>query len=152
LRPAVLAVVCVLTFAGLQAGSGPASAETADQAKAAAAHAQADVQHLLQQVRAALADYRSALTRLGTDVSSGISADQMAQEAQQAADAAQLAQVQRVRALYMSGGQAGLIGSVMDSTGPSDLAERLGTLDRVLSAQTVQVRWAQESAAALRID
>ena len=152
LRPAVLAVVCALTFAGLQAGALPASAETADQAKAAAQRAQADVNRLVPQVRAALTAYQVALQRLGRDVTSGVSADQMAQEAQQAADAAQLAQVQRVRALYMSGGQAGLMGSLLDSTGPSDLFERLGNLDRVLAAKTTQVQWANEAASVARQD
>ncbi len=148
----MLAVVFALAFAGLQAGSVPASAETADQAKAAAQKAQADVDRLLPQVRIALRAYQVALHRLGQDVTSGISADQMAQEAQQAADAAQLDQVQRVRALYMSGGQAGLMGSLLESSGPSDLAERLGMLDRVLSAQTTRVRWAQEAATVARED
>jgi peptidoglycan hydrolase CwlO-like protein len=152
LRPAVLAVVCALAFAGFVAGSVPASAETADQAKTAAQRAQAEVNKLLPQVRAALSAYQIALQRLGRDVTSGVSADEMAQEAQQAADAAQLDQVQRVRALYMSGGQAGLMGTLLDSSGPMDLFERLGNLNRVLSAQTTQVRWAQEAAAVARED
>jgi membrane-bound lytic murein transglycosylase B len=148
----VLAVVCALTFAVVQAGPQPASAETADQAKAAAKAAEAQVERLVPQVRTALVQYQQALDRLGQDVNTGISADQAAQAAQQQVEALQLSQAQRVRALYMAGGQAGLLTSVLDSQGPADFSERVSMLDRVLSAQTTQLQWATEAAAAAQAD
>ncbi len=148
----MLAVVCALTFAVFQAGSQPASAETADQAKAAAKAAEAQVERLVPQVRTALAQYQQALDRLGQDVNTGISADQAAEEAQQQVEALQLSQAQRVRALYMAGGQAGLLTSVLDSQGPADFSERVSMLDRVMSAQTTQLQWATEAATAAQAD
>jgi membrane-bound lytic murein transglycosylase B len=151
-RPAVLAVVCALAFGLLQAGQGDARAETADQAKAAAKAAQQEVERLVPQVRAALTDYQQALVRLGRDVNTGVSADEAAQQAQDQVEQLQLDQAQRVRALYMAGGQAGLLTTVLDSQGPADFTERISMLDRVMSASTTQLQWATEAASAARQD
>jgi membrane-bound lytic murein transglycosylase B len=148
----VLAVVCALTFGLVQAGSQPAQAETAGQAEAAAKAAQQQVDKLVPQVRAALADYEQALVRLGHDVNTGVSADEAAQQAQDQVEQLQLDQTQRVRALYMSGGQAGLLTTVLDSQGPADFTERIAMLDRVMSASTTQLQWATEAAGAARED
>src|SRR5207342_1248864 len=51
---------------------------------------------------------------------------------------------QRVRALYMSGGQTGLLASVLDAQSPSDLARRIGALGRVVDAD-------QRTSAAARV-
>ena len=149
-RPAALAVACALAVVGMAAV--PASAETASQAQAAAHQAAADVNRLIPQVSSALAAYQKALVRLGQDTSSGLTAAQQADQADQAAADAQQQQVQRVRALYMSGGSAGLLASVLDSNGPADLAERIDSMRLLLQAQTVQVRWAQDIAVAARQD
>ena len=86
---------------------------------------------LVPQVRAALLAYQQALLRLGHDVNTGVSADEAAQEAQAQVEQLQLDQAQRVRAIYMAGGQAGLITTVLESQGPADFTERLSMLDRV---------------------
>ena len=148
----MLAVICALVFGLAQAGPQSAQAETADQAQAAAKAAQQQVDRLVPQVRAALLAYQQALLRLGRDVNTGVSADEAAQEAQAQVEQLQLDQAQRVRAIYMAGGQAGLLTTVLESQGPADFTERLSMLDRVMSAQTTQLQWATESADAARAD
>ena len=148
----MLAVVCALAFGLVQAGSQSAQAETAGQAQAAAKAAQQQVNRLVPQVRAALADYERALVRLGHDVNTGVSADEAAQQAQDQVEQLQLDQAQRVRALYMAGGQAGLLTTVLDSQGPADFTERVAMLDRVMSVNTTQLQWATEAASAARED
>jgi membrane-bound lytic murein transglycosylase B len=129
-----------------------AQAETADQARAQAHRVAVQVRALEPRVAAALKAYRTAVLRLGTDVTSGISADEAAQEAEQQVQAAALAQRQRIRALYMSGGQAGLLATLLDSNGPADLVERLHSVDRVLQVDDTQLRAAQAAAAVARAD
>ena len=107
---------------------------------------------LVPQVRAALLAYQQALLRLGHDVNTGVSADEAAQEAQAQVEQLQLDQAQRVRAIYMAGGQAGLITTVLESQGPADFTERISMLNRVMSAQTTQLQWATEAADAARQD
>src|SRR5207247_261699 len=115
-RLLVVGVAAAVAVAGLPGSS--ASAETANQAKAAAHRAAMEIRALQPKLAQALRAYRTALEQLGNDVTSGISADQLAEQAQQQVDAASLAQRQRIRALYMSGGQVGLLASLLDSSGP----------------------------------
>jgi membrane-bound lytic murein transglycosylase B len=149
-RPAALAVALALAAVGLPAQS--ASAQTASQAQAAAHQAAVDVNRLVPQVKKALTAYQQALARLGQDTSSGLTAAQQADQADQSAASAQQQQIQRVRALYMSGGQAGLLASILNASGPADLAERIDSMRRLMQAQTVQVRWAQDIAVVARQD
>ncbi|MGZ4602275.1 MAG: lytic murein transglycosylase [Kineosporiaceae bacterium] len=149
-RPAALVTAVALAVAMVGVRADPASAETSDQAKASAHQAALEVRRLQPQLDAALKVYAAALVRLGSDVNDTIGLTQQADLADQQVAAVQLRQVQRVRALYMSGGQAGLLASLLDSQGPSDLMERLGSLRRVLSSDTQDVQWAVDQAAALR--
>ena len=126
---AATALACIVALT-----AGPASAETAQDARAAAQRAAAEVDRLQPGVDAALRAYQSALHGLAEDVSAGISASQVADEAGRQRDAASLAAQQRVRALYMNGGQTGLLASVLDARSPSDLARRIGNVDRVVDA------------------
>ncbi len=149
-RTAALATATALALVGLHAG--PAEAETSDQAKAAAHQAALDVQRMLPQLNAALTAYDAALAHLGTDVNGSIGLAQQADEAEQQVTSVQLQRAQRVRAVYMSGGGAGLLASLLDSQGPSDLMERLGSVRRVLGSDSVREQWAVEAATALRAD
>jgi len=127
-----------------------AQAETADHARAEAHRAALEVKALQPRLTAAVRAYRVALEHLGTDVNTGISADEAADQARQAVEAAALAQRQRIRALYMSGGQVGLLASLLDSSGPADLMERMRSVDQVLQVDNIGVLQARAAAAQAR--
>ncbi len=111
-----------------------ASAQSADEARAKARAAADVVRGLQPRVDAALAAYEASLNGLAHDVSAGISAAEDADAASEIHDVATRAAAQRIRALYMGGGQTGLLASVLDASSPSDLAQRIGTLRRVVES------------------
>ena len=129
-----MAVVSALAVAVLPLA--PASADPLSQAQAQAHQAALDVQRIQPRLNEAVSAYQAALTRLAGGVTSGISADQAADQAQSVAYTSQLAQRQRIRALYMSGGSAALLASLLTSGSPTELAERLGAVQHLLQADT----------------
>jgi soluble lytic murein transglycosylase-like protein len=149
LRAAAFVSAGALAVVGLPATV--ASAETASQAKAQAHQAALQVKALQPRLQAALAAYEKAVRELGTSVNAGVGADQAAEAAQQAVQAAEQAQVQRVRALYMSGGETGLLATVLDSQGPADLLERVSALQRVLQMDSDSLAEAQQAAELARV-
>jgi membrane-bound lytic murein transglycosylase B len=128
----------VLVSAVVLAGLLPATAdaETAQQAQAEADRAAADVRAMQPRLQAAVDAYRSAVGALGSATGTEIDAARTADEADRAVVEAAAAQTRRVRALYMNGGQLGLLTTVLDAEGPADLMQRLTAVDRVLSADT----------------
>jgi membrane-bound lytic murein transglycosylase B len=146
----VSAVALILsTLAAFLLSSLPApvaNAETAAQAQQAAARASAEVRALQPQITAAVAAYEKAVSALGNAAGNDISASQRADDADRAVDAATTLQVQRVRALYMNGGQAGLLATVLDAQGPADLLDRLTSVSRVLTADAGGVADARAAA------
>ncbi len=126
---AVSATTCLLLVT-----PGIAVAQSADDARAKARAAADVVRGLQPRVDAALAAYEGSLNGLAHDVSAGISAAQEADAATELHDDATRAAAQRIRALYMGGGQTGLLASVLDASSPSDLAQRIGTLRRVVDS------------------
>jgi peptidoglycan hydrolase CwlO-like protein len=143
-----LAAVAALGFALLPAG--PASADSLDQAKAAAHQAALDIQRLQPQLQAAIKAYETALSRLASGVTNGVSADEAADQAQAQADAAELVQGQRIRALYMSGGSSALLASLLSSGDPQQLLERLGTIQRVMASDNANTQMAVAAATLAR--
>ena len=111
-----------------------AQAETAADARARAEAAAAKVDQLQPRVEAALAAYQASLDGLAHDITANISANRAADAATMVHNQAVRVADQRLRALYMSGGQTGLLASVLDAQSPTDLARRLGTLRRVVDA------------------
>ncbi len=147
-RGAVPAVLAALVLALLPGGT--ATAETPEQAQAAADAAAQQVNQLRPQVQAALRAYEASLTGLATDVSACISADQQAQDAADAAAQAQAVQTNRVRALYMSGGSVAILASLLDASSPTDLLSRLDAVSRVVSSDAVAAQRANQLAQAVR--
>jgi membrane-bound lytic murein transglycosylase B len=131
---------------------GTASAESPEQAQAAADAAARAVEQLRPQLQVALRAYEASLSNLATDVSTGLSADQQAQDAADAAAAAQRTQTNRVRALYMSGGSVAVLASLLEATSPTDLLSRLDAVSRVVSSDAVAVQRANQVALTVRAE
>jgi peptidoglycan hydrolase CwlO-like protein len=145
-RLASLALVAAVALPLAVVPAGAASADSVAKAQAAAHAAAVDVQRLEPQLQAAIKAYETALTRLASGVTDGLSADQAADQAQSQVYAVQLVQRQRIRALYMSGGTSALLASVLSSTSPSDLLERIGSVRHVLQADTLNSQQAVQAA------
>jgi Transglycosylase SLT domain len=146
--PLAAAVAAALCFAMLPAD--PAFADPLSQAKAQAHQAALDVQRIQPQLQSAVDAYEAALRGLASGVSVGISADQAADEALTQAYAVQLVQRQRIRALYMSGGSAALLASLLTSGSPTDLVERMGAVQHVLAGDAANTQRAVDAATAAR--
>ena len=113
----------------------PASAETsgaADMAAAQARRAEAEVRSLTTRARAAEGAYATAVTSVGRRVTDSVLAAAAADDARRRADDAAAVQVRAARALYTSGGQAGLMASVLRAEDPQDLALRVLGMRRLL--------------------
>ena len=122
----------VLTL--LVSPSGPASADPGDlpAAKARAHRLAVQVEELELKVEIAGERLAGARDELGRVVSREVSANQELSELSQAAQSSRAATNERVRALYMSGGEAGLYASVLDGGSILDVFGRLDAVDRVL--------------------
>ncbi len=150
------AALVALTLAGSLLGSPAVAADTAEDARARATAAAREVDALAPRVALALASYEQALDGLAADVTSGISAEEAAADARAAHDVASRAVGMRVRALYMSGGETGLLATVLDASSPADLARRIGAFQRVVQtdedrAGVTGTRLDAASALALRL-
>lgn len=143
-----LALAAALGFGLLPAS--PAAADSLAQAQAAAHQAALDIAELQPRLDAAVAAYETALARLASGVTDGLSADQAADEAQTQAYAAQLTQRQRIRALYMSGGSSALLASLLSSGSPTELLERLGAVQHVLQGDSANTQREVAAAAQAR--
>lgn len=117
-----------------------ARAESLDQAQAAVAAATDRVHILRPRVDRALADYEASLAALAGGVSRSISADQAADAAAQKAQRRQDEAGDRVRALYMSGGAAVLVASVLDATSGGDGMRRVAYVRRLVEQGTTAAR------------
>jgi membrane-bound lytic murein transglycosylase B len=129
-----LLVVVLALVAGLLPAL-PAAAVRSDSSdelhqQAAAAAARADrLQHRLDR---SLARYQAALTGLAGSVNSSVADERAATAAAAQEAAARAGQEAQVRALYMSGGSLGVIGSILDAQSPADLASRVVFASQVL--------------------
>lgn len=114
--------------------TGPAYAETSEQARQKARAAAEVVERLQPRVDAALAAYQASLRGLAQDVSTGIQADQGVSAARRTQQDLVRTADQRVRAFYMAGGQPGILASVLDAGSPTEMMMRLGNIRRVFDA------------------
>jgi membrane-bound lytic murein transglycosylase B len=130
------AVVGVLVVTATFA-AGPAQAlgriDSSDQVQASADRVARRADALQQRLDRALAGYQASLNGLAGAVTASVSDDRTASESAQLAAAASDGQEARVRALYMSGGSLGLVGSLLDAQDPSDLASRVMFASQVLN-------------------
>lgn len=148
--PAVVVLAVALLVTLLPAA--PVRAETAEQARAAARRAAAEVAALQPQVQTALQAYERSLDDLARDVTAGLSADERAGVARDAAAAVDRDRRNRLRALYMAGGGVAVYASVLDAAGPSDLLARLGSVERVVRADAGTAARAAAVAGAVRAE
>ena len=144
---ALAALLLVLATAGLAAG--PAAADPVDDARRQAAAAAAAVHDLRPAVLAAERAYDEAVQRLDVSATASLGADGQADAARVVRRAAESARRARVRALYMSGGQAALYDGVLRS-GPGDLLGRIASVQRVVSVGQRRVEQARAESA--RVD
>ena len=145
LRGAVRTVLCLLVLC-LSAGAitAPAQASTTElQVKALLAK----VHQLQGQTVIALQAYKSSLTAVSTSVTTSLDRTQASTQAQAAANQAQTRLGNRVRALYMTGGQAGLVSSML-SGDVAGLGGRLVTVQRVIAGSRSAALQAKQSSAA----
>ena len=117
-----------------------ARAETLEEARAAVAAAAEQVHDLRPRVDRALADYNASLDALAHGVSRSIEADQAADAAAEEAEHRRAEAGDRVRALYMSGGAAVLVASVLDATSAGDGMRRVAYVQRLVEQGTPAVQ------------
>ncbi|HEU4676701.1 MAG TPA: lytic transglycosylase domain-containing protein [Motilibacteraceae bacterium] len=147
---AAAALLPLALAAGALAGPVPlAHAESADQARRAAQQAAEQVDALSPQLRAAVAAYDVALDGLARSTSRALSAGAEADDARRSLATAEAAHRAQVRALYMSGGTAGLAVTVLQAQSPHDLLLRLSSVQRVVAGGDDRVQQAQQQVAAL---
>ncbi|GAB3599199.1 hypothetical protein GCM10027446_30780 [Angustibacter peucedani] len=145
--PWLLRLVAVGTCAVVvQAPAVPAQAEDAAAARAQAHAAAQHVAEVRAQLATAQAGYAQAMSHVGQQVSDFIVADTARADAQRAADDAADRSTASARALYLSGGQAGLLNTVLSSGDLGELAARLSGVDHVLAAASATADDAAEQA------
>ncbi len=126
------AAAAVLAITLLTSSSASAEPDSLSAAKAKAKALAAQVQQLESQVEVAGEDLAAAQGELGGVVSRQISANQKLAELSTAAQESRTATNERIRALYMSGGQAGLYATVLDGGSLTDVLARVDAVGRVL--------------------
>ena len=152
LRGAALAVVAGLLLTAVPAQVGGAQAdesETAADARAAAQRAASKVDALQPRVERALRAYERAVAQISGSVSRSVAADQQADDAAARATAQRRVVGNQVRALYMSGGSAALVASVLTAPTASDALRRVAYVQRLVETTSVL---ADDSAASAEAD
>src|SRR4051812_17827818 len=114
------------------ARAGSVSADAAA-ARAEAAGAEAQVRSLTARLRTADRTFAIAVSSVGRRVADSVLADAAADDARRRAAAAAAVRDRTARALYINGGQAGLVASVLRADDAQDLALRVLGMRRVLA-------------------
>jgi peptidoglycan hydrolase CwlO-like protein len=127
LAAAALAVV-------LAAPATPATAETPEEAHAAARRAATALADVQAEVDTALRDYDRAMSGMARGVSHQVDAEREAAAARAALDAHEDVAADQARAVYMSGGAPVLYGSLLDADDTRDLMRRATVVRRVMAA------------------
>ncbi len=130
--------------------SVPAHADPSDEVAAQASQAQVRADRLQRRLDVAVERYAAALRGLASAVNSSVGDDQVAQVTTSLAEAVSVDQEQRVRAIYMSGGSLGLVGSVLAAQTPRDLASRVANVSAVVDFGSLVVGDTSAVAAAAR--
>lgn len=126
--------VAVSTALVLLTPSAAAHAEDAATARRRAESAAQEVNALTTQLAQADAALARSMSQVGQQVSDYLAADDVRLAAQRAADLAADRSAASARALYLSGGQAGLLSSLLASGDVSELSARFAAVRQVLSA------------------
>ncbi len=149
-----LGLATALAVAGTLVVAQSAQAQpSVAQARAQAAALRHHLDALQVQQSVAIERYDGVESDLQQAVSTELTNGDQAQAAAQQAQAAQDAITDRARALYMSGGQLGLVATVLSGTSPGDVLERAQTMTSVIGsadqvAATVQADAVQSASVA----
>jgi cell wall-associated NlpC family hydrolase len=144
LRVAIGAFVATAALASLLPAS--AGADELSDAQERARQLADEVSRLDIATEVAVEEYNAVAERLGEAVSRQVSASEAYDQAQRGVRAADAEAGRRLRALYMDGGMSALLSTVLAGQSPSDVLTRMGTVSRVVSADTASVRAAAEQA------
>lgn len=146
LRVAAAGLAITVTWAP----AAPAQAEDAAAARTQARAAAATVAQIRGRLAAAEAAYTASMSRVGQQVSTFLLADDARAQAQQAADVAADRTAASARALYLAGGQAGLLNSLLGSGDVGDLTARISGVRQVLTAADATADDAAQQARAVQ--
>ncbi|HET8615764.1 MAG TPA: lytic transglycosylase domain-containing protein [Actinomycetales bacterium] len=125
--------VLVAALLACGAGAAPAAADDLADARAEAAKAARQVDGMTATIAHAQKEYEVALASVGQAVIAGVAAESSRQDAARAAASARAAVGASARALYIAGGQTGVLASALDATDAHDLALRMTTAARVMT-------------------
>lgn len=132
----------------LVVGQSAQARPTLEQARHDAARLRSQLNTLQTQQSVAIERYDGIEDELQRAVSTELNNGDAAVAAQQQAQAARDAVTDRARALYMSGGQLGLMATVLAGTSPSDVLERAQSVSSVISSGDVVAASIQSDAVA----
>jgi len=130
----------------MAATAGSSVAPTAATARAEARRAEAEVRALTTRLRTADRTYATAVSSVGRRVADSVLADAAADDARRRAESASALRDRTARALYINGGQAGLVASVLRADDPQDLALRVLGMRQVLSDARTSAEQARAAA------
>ncbi len=136
-RPRAHRFVACLTVVAVAAPvviAAPAWADSAEEARKAAAAAAAQVDKLRPEIDAAQSEYAAAVASVGTVVTRTVAADRTADDLELRRRDQETQQRQRIRTVYMAGGMAGVWGTVLAATDAQDALNRVDAARRVMSA------------------
>lgn len=135
----------MLTTAGLLATAVTASSARADDVADATAAA-VRLKALQTRIDTAQSAYAAALASVGQRVITGVAAQTTSQDATRVAEQAEARVGSSARALYIAGGQAAILASALSATSSHDLALRLTTSARLMSAVRAEAARADQAA------
>jgi soluble lytic murein transglycosylase-like protein len=115
-------------------------------ARAEARRAEAEVATLTTELRETDRKYAAGLAGVGRSVAESVLADAASDVADRRADQARNLQARSARALYMGGGQAGLMSSLLRAEDPQDLALRAVAVRQTLAGLRTSAGQAQGDA------
>jgi cell wall-associated NlpC family hydrolase len=139
---AAAAAACAL--AALLSSPGTASADPIGDAQARAAELADTVDALETRAEIAIERYNAVQSELGQAVIRQSLAERQAEAGVSAADAAASAVTDHIRALYESGGQVGLLATVLDGNSPADAMAGLHLVGTLLEVDESGLASAQE--------
>lgn len=146
---ALVALAVTLVAGPAQAAPGIGDRHpTLAQARIDAAKLRTQLTALETSESVAVEQYDTLADELQQSVSTEISSDDQAADVAAAAQQAQNAVGNRAAALYMSGGQLGLIESVLQGSSPSDILERAQVVSSVMDSGDLLAQQVTASAAA----
>lgn len=126
--------------------SSSARADDVTDARTDATAATVRLKTLQTRIDTAQKAYAAALASVGQRVITGVAAQSTSQDAARAAERAKATVGSTARALYISGGQTAIFASALSATSSHDLALRLTTAARVMSAVRAESAHADQAA------